>query len=129
MSKTKAFAIVVTKDEDKQPEIEEFQDMVVGNFQDSYTNLKRKLLMGLRGTIRLCSGVKYVLKADDDFYVQIPRLVNMMIKFFRIRRLPVWEVESLHSTRTEWEAEDSLRGLSDGDLSIIFYRRPIHHIR
>ena len=59
-------------------ESRKFQDIVYGNYKDTYKNLTRKILVGLKWIKRFCSKSEYILKADDDVYVHIPRLVESL---------------------------------------------------
>ena len=59
---------------------EVFQDIVLGDFQDAYKSLTRKILMGLNWVTKFCSGAQYVLKNDDDPFVHIPRLTELLTK-------------------------------------------------
>jgi hypothetical protein len=40
-------------------------------FQDTYHNLTLKTVMGLKWTSIFCPQVKFVLKTDDDIYVNV----------------------------------------------------------
>ena len=55
-----------------------FNDLVIGDFKDSYRNLTRKVLFGLKWMSIYCAEADYVLKADDDIYVDIPRLLDVL---------------------------------------------------
>ncbi|PAA68307.1 hypothetical protein BOX15_Mlig032796g1 [Macrostomum lignano] len=57
-------------------ESEEFGDLVVANFRDHYRNLTYKNLYGIRWALEHCSGVRFVLKTDDDVLVNTFRLVE-----------------------------------------------------
>ncbi|XP_067652534.1 UDP-GalNAc:beta-1,3-N-acetylgalactosaminyltransferase 1-like [Haliotis asinina] len=46
-----------------------FGDIVQGDFIDAYTNLTYKGVMGLKWITANCNNVKYVIKIDDDVYV------------------------------------------------------------
>lgn len=59
-----------------QQEAAEFDDILLGEFQDSYENLVIKTMMGLSWASRI--NCTHVLKADDDVYVHIPRLVTWL---------------------------------------------------
>ena len=61
-------------------ESERFRDIVFGNFRDTYNNLTRKVLLGLKWVTMFCPGAQYILKADDDSFVHIPNLVDMLMK-------------------------------------------------
>jgi len=62
----------------KQSVIEEntlFHDIIKEDFEDSYHNLTYKTIMGLKWVSLKCSNAKYVLKADDDMWINIPTLM------------------------------------------------------
>lgn len=48
-----------------------FNDILQGNFLDTYRNLTRKHLMGLQWVTNNCKDVKYIMKMDDDIVVNI----------------------------------------------------------
>lgn len=50
-------------------------DLVQGSFRDTYLNLTLKTLMALRWASTYCPGLSYLLKADDDVFVNLPALV------------------------------------------------------
>ncbi|XP_068929564.1 beta-1,3-galactosyltransferase 4 [Petaurus breviceps papuanus] len=50
-------------------------DIVQAAFMDSYRNLTLKTLTGLAWAARYCPNVHYVLKTDDDVYINVPGLV------------------------------------------------------
>lgn len=52
-------------------EYAEYKDIVQGNFLDTYKNLTYKHVMGLQWATEHCSHVKFVLKIDDDIFVNI----------------------------------------------------------
>ncbi|XP_076467945.1 beta-1,3-galactosyltransferase 1-like [Babylonia areolata] len=51
-------------------------DLVQGDFRDSYRNLTLKSLALLRWVALHCGGARYVLKADDDVYVNLTNLLT-----------------------------------------------------
>ena len=55
-------------------ELEKYNDLVIGDFKDSYFNMTRKLLFALNW-ISANTKSKYILKADDDVFINIPQLV------------------------------------------------------
>ncbi|NXY27238.1 B3GT4 galactosyltransferase, partial [Atrichornis clamosus] len=50
------------------------RDVLQGDFGDTYGNLTRKTLLLLRWAAACCGGVPYLLKADDDVFVNVPAL-------------------------------------------------------
>ncbi|CAL4215707.1 unnamed protein product, partial [Meganyctiphanes norvegica] len=65
-----------------QQEAERHGDMVVGSFHDHYHNLTYKHVMGLRWVNRNCLQAKYVVKADDDAFINILSLQDLMYHTF-----------------------------------------------
>lgn len=82
-----AFLVGSTKSAMVQRQIEEetvkYTDIIQQDFVDSYRNLTLKSIMLLKWVSEYCPNVRYVLKTDDDMYVNVPNLVNTLI------RLPV----------------------------------------
>lgn len=48
-----------------------FNDILQGDFLDTYRNLTHKHLMGLQWAVNNCKDVKYIMKMDDDIVVNI----------------------------------------------------------
>jgi hypothetical protein len=69
---------VAEDDVQKQLEMENeiYGDIVQGNFIDSYRNMTYKHTMVLKWFLENCSNVKYLLKTDDDIFVNIPELID-----------------------------------------------------
>jgi hypothetical protein len=55
-----------------------YGDVVQGDFVESYFNLSRKILMGIKWVNIYCSEVDFILKADEDTFVHIPKLVRFL---------------------------------------------------
>ncbi|KAJ8023068.1 Beta-1,3-galactosyltransferase 1 [Holothuria leucospilota] len=55
-----------------------YQDIVMGNFHDSYRNLSLKTLFGLRWASMYCSQAHYVMKADDDTFINFKPLIDTL---------------------------------------------------
>ena len=59
-------------------ENEYYTDIITGNFVDSYLNLTLKTIFGFQWAVNNCQRVKYVMKTDDDVYVNIPALLTKL---------------------------------------------------
>ncbi|XP_041362679.1 beta-1,3-galactosyltransferase 5-like [Gigantopelta aegis] len=59
-------------------EADEKGDVILADVVDSYFNLTRKVLMGFKWIRQFCPAVKYVMKVDEDTYVDIPQLVAVI---------------------------------------------------
>lgn len=59
-------------------ENEKHGDIIQENFVDSYYNLSIKMVMGLKWASQYCPGVQFILKADEDTFVNLPMLVDIL---------------------------------------------------
>lgn len=69
-------------DENIKLESEEHGDILQGGFKDSYRNMTYKHLLGYRWVKEHCTKVDYVLKTDDDQFVdtlQLPRFLSTFL--------------------------------------------------
>ena len=67
-------------DEEILQESRQYGDIVQIDFLDTYHNLSRKILYGLKWVSIYCSEVEFVLKADEDVFVNIPLLLSYLYK-------------------------------------------------
>ncbi|XP_064646763.1 beta-1,3-galactosyltransferase 2-like [Lineus longissimus] len=49
-----------------------YGDILLGDFEESFRNLTLKTVMGLGWATRFCTRAKYLMKTDDDMWVNIP---------------------------------------------------------
>ncbi|XP_041362093.1 UDP-GalNAc:beta-1,3-N-acetylgalactosaminyltransferase 1-like [Gigantopelta aegis] len=75
VSKNESLNIAVSK------EAEERGDLIIAAFDESYYNLTRKVLMGFKWISEFCPTAKYVMKVDEDTYLNIPKNVHRLRKF------------------------------------------------
>ncbi|XP_046369546.2 beta-1,3-galactosyltransferase 1-like [Haliotis rufescens] len=59
-------------------ESQKYQDMVQGNFIDSYHNLTHKHIMGYHWVLTHCQNVKYVIKMDDDVVIHLANVLRYL---------------------------------------------------
>lgn len=59
-----------------QAEIDQFNDIIVGDFVDSYRNLSRKTIMGYEWVTTHCRETQFIVKTDDDVLVNIFQLTK-----------------------------------------------------
>lgn len=71
-----------------------YKDIVQENFIDSYRNLSLKTVALMRWVSIYCADSAFVLKADDDMYINIPRLV-MKLREQR-KRGPMFILGAVH---------------------------------
>lgn len=51
-------------------------DMIQGSFVDSYHNMTYKFVMGLKWVNHFCPTAQFILKTDDDIFVDIVQLIS-----------------------------------------------------
>ncbi|KAM5146255.1 beta-1,3-galactosyltransferase 4-like [Mantella aurantiaca] len=61
------------------------RDIIQANFMDSYRNLTLKTLTGLAWTLQKCQGAQFVLKTDDDVFVNTLALSTFLREQHGIR--------------------------------------------
>ncbi|XP_046607711.1 beta-1,3-galactosyltransferase 5-like isoform X1 [Neodiprion virginianus] len=86
---------------DLQSKLEEedktYGDIVQGNFVDSYRNLTYKHVMLLKWAKYHCPNVKYVLKLDDDVFVNTPAMLGSMA-----RNMSLWGTNRVMHCSPAW---------------------------
>ncbi|KAL3836328.1 hypothetical protein ACJMK2_021762 [Sinanodonta woodiana] len=58
----------------------EYQDMVQIDFIESRYNLTRKMMHGLMWVKTYCQSINYILKADDDTFINVIRLSDYLLR-------------------------------------------------
>lgn len=61
-------------DEKRLDEAKKYGDIIIGDFPDTYRKITQKLMMAFHWASK--QNFKYLLKTDDDVYVNIPSLIN-----------------------------------------------------
>lgn len=64
-------------------EARKYSDILWGDFQDTYWNLTLKHLFALKNLGQGCRNVRYVLKSDDDLFVDVFQLINFLTENLR----------------------------------------------
>ena len=63
-------------------------DLVQGNFLDTYRNLTHKGVMGLRWVTEFCRQAKFIVKTDDDVFVNTLLLIRyVLVKYWNSSRM------------------------------------------
>ena len=55
-----------------------FRDIIKENFIDMYSNLTYKTMMGFKWAATKCGVAKAVLKTDDDMYINVPNVLDIV---------------------------------------------------
>lgn len=88
MNDSRALLLFLIGSVNNSPTIEEkvnlenqaYGDIVQGNFNDAYRNLTYKHVAALKWFIYYCPHVRYLLKTDDDVFVNSPLMYSMFEK-------------------------------------------------
>lgn len=64
-----------------------YNDVIRGRFIDTYSNLTLKTISTLEWVDSYCSAVKYLLKTDDDMFINVPRLLAFVNKHAKDRNV------------------------------------------
>ncbi|RUS76059.1 hypothetical protein EGW08_016189 [Elysia chlorotica] len=56
----------------------QFDDIVQFDMIDSYSNLTRKILLALKWVVHSCKSVQYIIKADQDIFINVPILLSFL---------------------------------------------------
>ncbi|KAH8262143.1 hypothetical protein KR038_002195 [Drosophila bunnanda] len=57
-----------------------YRDLIRGDFVDTYNNLTLKTISSLEWAHRHCRRARYVLKTDDDMFINVPKLLSFLDK-------------------------------------------------
>ena len=60
-------------------ENDQFRDFIQEDFIDSYDNLTYKTIMGFKWAATKCAAAKFVMKTDDDMFVNVPNVLNLAL--------------------------------------------------
>ncbi|KAK9500284.1 hypothetical protein O3M35_001572 [Rhynocoris fuscipes] len=63
-----------------EEESNEYKDIIQENFIDSYNNLTVKSVMMLKWFLHNCPSPRYLMKTDDDMYVNVANLSSLLSK-------------------------------------------------
>ena len=59
-------------------ESEKYNDIIQERFLDTYNNLTLKSVMLLKWASSNCEATKYLMKTDDDMFINIPKLIELL---------------------------------------------------
>ncbi|PVD28494.1 hypothetical protein C0Q70_11082 [Pomacea canaliculata] len=62
-----------------EQEAHTYADMIIGDFDDTYRNLSIKMLFGLNWIAKNCAETKFLVKIDQDTFVDFPQLMNLLL--------------------------------------------------
>ena len=63
-------------------EQEQYQDIIIGDFVDTYSNLSYKGLTALKFINKYCLKAKWVIKVDDDVLADIPTVMFLLKRYY-----------------------------------------------
>lgn len=76
-----AFLVGVSNEDEKiMAENYVYSDIIRGNFVDSYNNLTLKTISMLEWVDKECPKASFILKTDDDMFINVPKLLSFTEK-------------------------------------------------
>ncbi|XP_043640863.1 beta-1,3-galactosyltransferase 5 [Drosophila teissieri] len=79
-----------------------YQDLIRGHFIDSYNNLTLKTISLLEWADLHCPKAKYLLKTDDDMFINVPKLLTLMDTLKANRSIYGRRAENWKPIRNRW---------------------------
>lgn len=98
-------------------ENDQFHDLIQGNFLDSYHNLTYKHVMSLKWFNDNCSNVKFLFRADDDIFVNLPHIYSLLVDISHLKNVIVCQRRdraAVLRTFTKWK-------ISKNDYAFDYY--------
>ncbi|XP_018429519.1 PREDICTED: beta-1,3-galactosyltransferase 1-like [Nanorana parkeri] len=62
-----------------EEESAKYGDIIQQDFLDTYTNLTLKVLMGMEWVVKFCPGASYVMKLDNDVFLNVNYLIHHLL--------------------------------------------------
>ena len=83
--------ILGEEDEAARQEAKKYGDILLGDFRDTYLNLTLKTIMGYNWFSSNCTNVDFLMKTDDDVYINTAALVTALQR--KQRKTQKWQME------------------------------------
>ncbi|XP_039952071.1 uncharacterized protein LOC126752787 [Bactrocera neohumeralis] len=131
----------------KELSIENFiyEDMIRGNFIDSYTNLTLKTISTLEWVDLHCQKAKFILKTDDDMFINVPKLLQFIDSHIKDKRViygrlakqwkPIRNKKSKYYVSTDQFSQPLFPPFTTGpaylitsDVIHLLYERSLHQV-
>lgn len=84
-------------------EARQHNDLIIGNFLDTYRNLTYKTLLTIEYPLKHCHNAQYIMKTDDDCYIN----VKSVMQWLKVRQQKSSHVEQLYMGRIHWDNKPS----------------------
>lgn len=111
------FVLGATADEMLQTQIEaegsQYGDIVQGDFIDAYVNLTHKAITGLRWVADHCSQAQFIVKVDDDVFLNVFQLFQLITSDFQFKQRSIWchmlpeRTDVIPRSGTKWDVAKS----------------------
>ncbi|XP_059615547.1 beta-1,3-galactosyltransferase 5-like [Phlebotomus argentipes] len=104
------FLLGTVESQDLQREIQTesdfFQDIVQGNFVDTYRNLSYKHIMAMKWATEFCPETQFIFKSDDDIFVNTPFILKFVNRVSNTRDFMFcvisWKPGVIRDERSKW---------------------------
>ena len=109
------------KNRDLVQENQQYGDVLQMDFEESYANLTLKALAGLNWTHQHCPSVKYVMKIDDDIFVNVPILLQWLNEGQNTRMMAGYCISHSRARRSRYIDPDDHWFVSCDDFPFAIY--------
>lgn len=86
-------------------EQEKYNDIVQGNFIDKYRNITYKHVMALKWIYYFCNQTEFVLKTDDDVFINMPKLIHSLLPTLPSSKLIFCDVTYNARVKRTWRSK------------------------
>lgn len=107
---------------DVREESDKYGDIVEINFTDSYQNLTVKMLHGFKWVNDFCPGVRFVVKADEDVYINVIQLTDILQRHEDLYSSIPFVLGTIHSSKERTQVlREGKWGVSYKEMPLNFY--------
>ncbi|BFZ02778.1 hypothetical protein BsWGS_05817 [Bradybaena similaris] len=101
-------------------------DIVMADFDDTYRNLSRKILTGLSWVRQYCPQAQFVLKADQDTFINVPLMLELLHKAAAALKNDSFVMGLQHMYAKPLVVRSGRWGVSEEEYPLIFYPRYLY---
>ncbi|CAL1531596.1 unnamed protein product [Lymnaea stagnalis] len=102
-------------------ESHEHRDVVMVDFEDSYRNLTIKILSGLRWMTSFCPRAEFLLKVDEDTFINAPLMTELLLRVRQEERTGKYVLGLRHAYRQPVVARHGKWAVSKEEYPLDYY--------
>ncbi|BFZ02780.1 hypothetical protein BsWGS_05819 [Bradybaena similaris] len=101
-------------------------DIVMADFEDTYRNLTRKVLSGLSWVRQYCPQAQFVLKADQDTFINVPLMLEVIHKAATYLKNASFVMGLQHNVQQPLVIRSGRWAVSEEEYPLSFYPRYLY---